>query len=868
MTDLHDYEVNLTNCDREPIHKLGRIQPFGALIAVTSDWIVAHRSTNIGTFLQRSVPAIGDRLQDHLSATSFERLVKVLSGAGEEDAQERVFGLDLQGNGTHFDVAMHVQGSLSIIEIEPHDEDGMADLTNSLRPIMARLEGADTAAELCKQAARQMKRLLGFDRVMVYRFHPDQSGEVVAEAREPQLESFLNLRYPKSDIPQQARKLYLRNLFRIIADVESEPVPIEPARSITGEELDLSLSTLRAVSPIHIEYLRNMGVGASLSISIVIDGKLWGLFACHHYGPRVLPYSLRTVAELFSQLFSFKLEIALARAGSILKERGRQLHDRLMSRLAGGTALVEELNTVDEVIGDVIPHDGASAFIEDAYSARGHAPTEEQFRQLIPSLNTATTSQIIETDNLSAMVPTAADFADKAVGALIIPVSRRPRDYIVLWRRELPQVVTWAGNPQKPVETGPHGDRLTPRKSFEAWQESVSGRSAPWTEEELTIAERLRVTLLEIIIRVTDEAIEERRRAQQQQDLLIAELNHRVRNILTLIRGLVSQSQADAHSVQSYAEIIGSRIRALAMAHDNITREQWESASLHELIRQEAEAYLSGKHDRVIITGEDRLLAPEAYTVIALVLHEMMTNSAKYGSLCDSAGRLELHTEVHSNGDYRLHWKEVGGPPVQPPKRKGFGTTIIERSIPFELKGDAQIDYKLTGVEAEFCIPAKFVSRAKRGKVESSSQDVTLPSGLKRPAPNRKNKTKDSALPEHVLLVEDNMIIAMDAEEALQRLGVARVTIASGTTRALQVIREETIDFALLDFNLGSESSETIAEALGSADIPFCFATGYGESITQMSETNALGVLKKPYSDSDIKALLDRVWLKSEKVAD
>src|SRR5690606_33887716 len=128
---------------------------------------------------------------------------------------------------------------------------------------------------------------------------------------------------------------------RIISDVNAAPVPIEPAASFTGEPVDLSLSTLRAVSPIHIEYLKNMGVGASLSISIVIGGRLWGLFACHHYGPRVLPYSLRTTAELFWQLFSLQLELAIATAGSRIAERGRQLHDQLMTRLVGGTSLVE-----------------------------------------------------------------------------------------------------------------------------------------------------------------------------------------------------------------------------------------------------------------------------------------------------------------------------------------------------------------------------------------------------------------------------------------------------------------------------------------------------------------------------------------------
>ena len=157
-------------------------------------------------------------------------------------------------------------------------------------------------------AARQLKALLGFDRVMVYRFHSDDTGEVFAEAREMRLESFFGLHYPASDIPPQARKLYLTNILRIISDVADPTVAIAPAVSPAGIPLDLSLGTLRSVSPIHIEYLRNMGVTASMSISIVVRGKLWGLFACHHYsGARVLPYALRAVAELYAQLFGSSL---------------------------------------------------------------------------------------------------------------------------------------------------------------------------------------------------------------------------------------------------------------------------------------------------------------------------------------------------------------------------------------------------------------------------------------------------------------------------------------------------------------------------------------------------------------------------------
>jgi len=856
----HGYD--LSNCDREPIHRLGSIQGFGALIALNADWIIAHRSANLGTVLGRPMPEIGGRLGEHLAPAAMKLLrqsagqldddhgIAAASGGAGADLVSRLFGVDLLGNGTLFDVALHRSGRLLIIELEPGEGGGELQHPGGLRRLMQRLGRHSDVTDLCAEAARQMKVLLGFDRVMVYRFHPDGSGEVIAEAREQRLEPFLNLRYPHTDIPAQARALYLRNLLRIIADVDATPVPIEPEHAIDGAPVDLSLSTLRAVSPIHIEYLKNMGVSASLSISIVVKGKLWGLFACHHYEPRTLLYSLRTTAELFAQLFALQLELAIASNGNRMAERGRQLHDRLMTRLVGGAALVENLSTLDSVIGQVIPHDGSSAFVDGAYNSRGAAPTEAEFMAMVPALNAASTSQIIQTDALATMLPAAGAFADRACGALIIPVSRRPRDYVVFWRRDLPQVVTWAGRPDKVMEYGPNGPRLSPRKSFEAWKQSVEGHSAPWTPEELAVAEHVRVTLLEVILRMSDEQMQERARAAEQQDLLIAELNHRVRNILTLIRGLVSQSRSEGTSIEQFADLVGGRIRALALAHDNITREHWSPASLHELIETEAEAYLGGKTDRVSVTGPDVLVAPEAYTVLALVLHEMMTNSAKYGSLCDSAGRLAIDTRLDKVGDLQIGWRESGGPPVRPPQRRGFGSTIIERSIPYELRGAAQLRHKLSGVEADFTIPGRFVQAAPTRPDAKASESAR---------PVERKASEASVAIGHVLVVEDSMIIAMDAEEALLGLGVPRVSVVSSVAGATALLGKDRPDLALLDFNLGAESSEPIARALDEIGIPYWFVTGYGDAIAQLGETAARGILQKPYSAADLSGILEEM---------
>jgi light-regulated signal transduction histidine kinase (bacteriophytochrome)/CheY-like chemotaxis protein len=841
--------VDLTNCDREPIHRLGMIQDFGALLALTGDWMVAHRSANFAAILGLdAVPEPGDGVGTLFTAEAIALLSKAVSLLTGADDVERIFNIDLTGHGECFDCALHTSGGLTIIEIEPHHGDAIDRQLRLVQPVIRELEKAEDVIALCQTAADQLRGLLEFDRVMVYRFRSDESGEVVAESLAEGTDSFLGLNYPRTDIPQQARQLYVRNRFGIISDVRAAPVPIEPGIGDDGEPIDLSMSTLRSVSPVHIEYLTNMGVEASLSISIVVGGKLWGLFACHHYAPRVLPYTLRTGAELFSELFSLAVERSLGRQQTELVAVGRELHDRLMRAVVGGQSLVDALPTLRPIIERSLPHNGISAYVEGVYKAIGSTPTAEEFHALRPQLNAAAPSTVIASQQLAERFDKARAFADRAVGALIIPVSRSPRDYVVLWRKELNQTVHWAGNPEKPVEPGPDGARLSPRRSFAAWKQDVSGRSAAWTEGELQLAENLRVTLIEVILRLTDEVAAERAKAQQQQELLIAELNHRVRNILNLIRGVINQSRHDAVSIEEFAGLVGGRINALAAAHDNITRQNWSPASLRELIETEAQAYVGGKMERVMITGDDAMVAPEAYTVLALVIHEMMTNSAKYGALCDSSGRLEIEVDCDDDG-MTLRWKERGGPPVKSPERRGFGSTIIEKSIPFELNGRAQLDYRLSGVEAEFWVPGRFVTCHE-------ADDGSAPARAESARPRDKGADTLSGSIGSLLLVEDSMIIALDTEESLRELGVENVVVQSSVGAALDALNETRFDLAVLDYNLGSESSEAVARRLKETGVPFWLATGYGEMEGKLEEMGARGLLVKPYGREELARIL------------
>jgi light-regulated signal transduction histidine kinase (bacteriophytochrome)/CheY-like chemotaxis protein len=844
-----EFRVDLTNCDQEPIHALGAIQDFGFLIAVSPEWVVKRVSANSGQFIGKSPEMlIGTALIDTFTAEAVHAMRNRMALLRGEDSVERLLGLTLMPDRPPFDVAIHVSERLIVIEAEPSPADPEGDATGMIRAMMARLNQAESVEAFYREGARQVRALTGFDRVMVYRFDESDSGEVVAEAVRAGLGSFLGLHYPASDIPAQARALYIRNMFRVIADIGSTPVAIVPALDDKGNPIDLSLSVLRSVSPIHIEYLTNMGVGASLSISIVIEGKLWGLFACHHYGPRLPSLERRSVCELFGQMFALKLESRERLATSEYLRSARDVADRLLGSLASDSSLLEDADLLAETIGKAIHSDGVAVCIEGKIATTGLGPPVDDIRALVRRLNVRGSVNLLAIDRIASIEPEAERYAEIAAGMLAIPISRVPRDYVLLFRQEIVRTVRWGGEPTKPVAFGPNGPRLTPRKSFEAWSELVRGSALPFTAAELRVAETLRATLIEVVLRMSHEAHAERQLANERQQLLIAELNHRVRNILSLIRGVIRQSDASG-STTDFVREVDNRIQALARAHNQVTAADWGSASLHMLIETESAAYLGDKAGRVMLNGPEIGLSPHGFAVLALVFHELITNSAKYGGLSDS-GQIAVEWRLDDDGDLLIDWRENGGPPVESPSREGFGTTIINRSIPFDLGGKAEVHYHVTGVAAHFCIPAKHV----RPTVPNATDTVDQAPATVDPAPEHQPLKGQC-----VLLVEDSLIVAMDAEDILHLLGAERVVAAANIRTATEELNREAIEIAILDVNLGDQTSLPIAEELVRRGIPFLFATGYGEQARFFPDMENVPIVQKPYQAAGIAKALEQL---------
>jgi light-regulated signal transduction histidine kinase (bacteriophytochrome)/CheY-like chemotaxis protein len=839
-------QVNLTNCDREPIHIPGSVQPFGFLLTLLSDFTICMASENAGDFLGTEASALLQRpiaeVFCEAAIAAIRSRVDYLSGP---DAAERIFGLPLQPGKPKFDLAIHFSGAYLIVEAEPSVAEPDVNSGDLVRLILGRVRKTRGLTELAQEASRQLKVLTGFDRVMVYRFDEDGSGEVLAEAAASGLEPFLGLHYPASDIPRQARILYQRNWLRIIADINAKPARLLSTASHSVALLDLSMSVLRSVSPIHIEYLQNMGVGASMSVSILRDGKLWGLFACHHYSSRHISFEKRTASELFGQMFSWILEGREREGDMAYETRAHQIQERLME---GAAAQEHSSRAIIDSIGEyrkMIACDGIAVWSEGDITLEGETPTESEVKDLVGFINRTSPGRICASAEIAKVYAAGQSFRDRAAGFLAIPISRVPRDCLIFFRREVLRSVNWAGDPNKSYSEGPFGARLTPRKSFELWQETVAGQSKPWTSADLHIAEGLRVTLLEVILQLSDLASRERRHSQERQELMIAELNHRVRNILSLVRSLVAQSKDNTASTEEFAAVLGGRIQALARAHDQITNLNWAPVALKSLVESEAGAYLGARAGRIKMDGPEVALDPKAFATLALVVHEMMTNSAKYGALADSTGQVEVVWKLDPGSSLVIEWKESGGPPVQPPSRRGFGTTIIERSVPFDLKGDAEIRFDLLGVQARFVIPANYVQ--------------FMPSLSGAPSRVEAEAAATPRISDTALIVEDNLIIAMAAEVILLDLGARHVETAASVTQAMQAIARAKPSFALLDINLGGESSIQVGKTLQDMKVPFIFATGYGERAPIPEELADAPVIQKPYTRETVEAALAKL---------
>jgi PAS domain S-box-containing protein len=513
MTDLVQQpafgSADLSNCERELIHLAGSIQPHGVLLVLRdADLVVLQASANTdeylgvshGSLLGRPVGQLGGDFAEQLQRLVRDNLL-TLPTPIRCRIQHGDFAVNLQG-------MVHRQSrSGVIVELELTTQDDATSpehLPQVLATSIGRITSAATIRALAEEVVRCIRELTDYDRVMVYQFDSDGHGEVIAEARDERLEPLIGLHYPASDIPQRARELYLRNRVRVLVDVRYEPVAVIPRHSPqTGDELDMSLCALRSMSPLHLQYLQNMGVTATLVASLVREGRLWGLIACHHYSTKSVTYDMRSACELLAEVISTRVSALENRAQVEAELFVRELENGLVA------AATETGEWQDALFGDpqtqlLAPFEaaGAALFYEGEVVTAGRTPDRAQLRALAAWLGEHMREPLLQTSALPRLNGELASLSSSATGILAIELSRKDGEYLVWFRPEQIHTVTWAGNPEKPVVVGNDPRDLSPRRSFAAWSELVRGTAKPWSPGAIATAAAMRRSLIDVILQM------------------------------------------------------------------------------------------------------------------------------------------------------------------------------------------------------------------------------------------------------------------------------------------------------------------------------------------------------------------------------
>jgi chemotaxis family two-component system sensor kinase Cph1 len=511
-------QADLTNCERELIHLAGSVQPHGALLLLREpDLVVLQASANTGAVLGQPVQALLGQPLQALGGNLVSQVQQLLADLGAAPLPlQCVVG---EASGRRLEGQLHrPPGGGLVVELEAvpqgrGDDDAPAALgldaaeqAQRLAAAVQRFTNAASIQSLADTVVQELRDLTGYDRLMVYRFDADGHGKIIAEAREPRLESLLGHHYPATDIPQRARALYLSNRVRVLADVDYEAQPlVPPLRPDTGGPLDMSLCHLRSMSPLHLQYLRNMGVTGTLVASLVREGQLWGLIAAHHYSPRHLRLGLRTAIDLLAEVVSTRIaaieNYAHAQVALMVRRLEQRLVDATSTEGDWRLALLRNPRTLLQPLEAT----GAALFHDDEILTTGEVPSTPELRALCRWVDTQPFLTLADSPLACSSVakahPPLASLAPTACGVLAVKLSRSRSDYLMWFRKEQLLTVTWAGDPAKPMDNN-DPLQLSPRRSFQAWSEIVRGTALPWSNGERVMARAIGAALVDIIVQV------------------------------------------------------------------------------------------------------------------------------------------------------------------------------------------------------------------------------------------------------------------------------------------------------------------------------------------------------------------------------
>lgn len=502
MSNNKNYDSEF--CGSLPIHYINLVQPYGVLLVLNKATLaIVQASENADEIFERSVEQVLQRpLYDFLDAASIDsfnqkrvRYIKEKIPVALVISGKRVVAL------------VHEKENYLLLELElqngAHSQEAMfVDVYQEVKYAMAAIDQAVSTQEVCVIAAQELKKLSGFDKVMLYDFDENWNGTVVAEAMEAGMESYLGFTFPASDIPRQARALYLKNPYRFIPDRDYTPIKLYPViNPLTDSFIDLSDCNMRGVAAVHIEYLKNMRVTASMSTRIIHNEKLWGLIACHHRTAKPMSYQECSVFELLSNVISAKITALYNREQLFLSTQLNNRRSLLVEHIYNAGSISKGFEDSAAHLLKLFNAGGAALVQGSSVIARGEVPAAEEMEDLLLWLSAKNLQQVFCVNHLSEVYEHAASYAGVASGLLVIPINSRRDEYLILFRPELIHTINWGGNPAEAIRFETDAKNYHPRHSFSLWQQTVRNTSLPWKEEEFQAAEGIRSFIYEYVTR-------------------------------------------------------------------------------------------------------------------------------------------------------------------------------------------------------------------------------------------------------------------------------------------------------------------------------------------------------------------------------